>query len=35
MNSKENRLDGENLITSLYKTLSEEAKKKLADILRF
>ena len=35
MNSREKRLDGEKLITPLHKTLSEEGKKKLADILTF
>ena len=35
MNSREKRLDGEKLITPLHETLSEEGKKKLADILRF
>jgi len=35
MNSKEKRLDGEKLITPLHEILSEEGKKKLADILTF
>ena len=35
MNSREKRLDGEKLITPLHEALSEEGKKKLADILRF
>jgi len=35
MNSKENRLDEEKLITPLHEILSEEGKKKLVDILKF
>ena len=35
MNSREKRLNGEKLITPLHEALSEEGKKKLADILRF
>ena len=35
MNSREKRLDTEKLITPLHETLSEEGKKKLADILTF
>ena len=35
MNSKEKRLDGEKLIIPLHEILSEEGKKKLADILTF
>ena len=35
MNSREMRLDGEKLITPLHETLSEDGKRKLADILAF
>ena len=35
MNSREKRLDAEKLITPLHKTLSEEGKRKLANILKF
>jgi len=35
MNNREKRLNEEKLITPLYEALSEEGKKKLADILRF
>ena len=35
MNSREKRLDGEKLITPLHEALSEDGKKKLADILTF
>ena len=35
MNNKEKRLNEEKLITPLHETLSEEGKKKLADILTF